>query len=74
MTVGEMIEALKRFDSSDLFVVENHEGDYVPMSDRLVRVKIGTGTEHYDCVAVGYDDAWPTEDGGYVYALPEEDA
>jgi hypothetical protein len=71
MTVGEMIEALKRFDSSDLFVVENHEGDYVPMGDDLLRVRIGTVDTHYDCVAVTFDDAWKTE---VVYALPEEDA
>ena len=74
MTVRELIEALKRFDDSDLLVVENAEGDYVPMTDRVARVRIGTGTEHYDCAAVGFDEAWDTEDGGVVYALPEEDA
>jgi hypothetical protein len=69
MTVGEMIEALKRFDSSDLFVVENAEGDYVPMTDNLTRVRIGADGYHYHCVAAGYEDAWLID-----YAIPEEDA
>ena len=69
MTVAEMIEALKRFDSSDLLVVENAEGDYVPMGERVVRVRIGADGEHYHCAAVGFEDAWPID-----YALPEEDA
>jgi hypothetical protein len=74
MTVAEMIEALKRFDDTDLFVIENDAGDYVPLRDSLTRVRIGvTDGEHHDCVAVCGATAWPTEDGGIVYALPEED-
>jgi hypothetical protein len=71
MTVAEMIEALKRFDDSDLLVIETADGDYMPLSDELVRVKIGVNSEHYRCAAVGHE-TWPSESGGYDYALEDE--
>ena len=73
MTVAEMIKVLKRYDPTDLLVIENDQGDYLPLTDRLGRVRIGVGDEEHHCVAIGNDDCWPTEGGGILYALPEED-
>jgi hypothetical protein len=69
MTAGEMIEALKRFDPTDLIVIENDEGDFMPLADRLERIRMGVDGEHYNCLAVSFD-AWP---GEINYAIPKED-
>jgi hypothetical protein len=73
MTVSELIEDLKRFEGTDLIVIENDAGDYMPMADCIVRVRIGADGEHYHCAAFGFEDRWPNKSGGVDYALPEED-
>jgi hypothetical protein len=77
MTVSELIEALKRFEGTDLIVIQNDAGDYMPMTDRVVRARIGADGEHYHCAALGFEDCWPCKNGGawpsVDYVLPEED-
>jgi hypothetical protein len=69
MTAGEMIEALKRFDSTDLLVAENDEGDFVPLAERIVRVRMGVNDERYNCLAVSFE-AWA---GDVNYSIPDKD-
>lgn len=72
MTVMELIEALKGFDPTDLVVIEDAYGDYVPMTDRVIPVRIGEADgEIHECASITAGE-WP--EGTVInYAIPEED-
>jgi hypothetical protein len=69
MTVIELIEELKRFDDTDILVFQI-DGDYAPIADHLVRVRIGADDKHYHCAAFSHS-SWPS--GGYSFALEEDE-
>ena len=76
MTVMELIEALKGFDPTDLVVIEDAYGDYVPMTDRVIPVRIGEADEAdevHECASITAGE-WPAGTViDYAIPTPEED-
>jgi hypothetical protein len=71
MTVLELIDALKGFDPTDLVVIEDEHGDYLPMTDNVTRVRISEAGDEYSCASITAGE-WPA--GTVIeFAIPEDD-